>query len=106
MISKSNSECCQFISVISYGDIRLNTFNFDIFCFLHFNCNQVRVENIKTPEDHIPAVLERVKRDYITRTYGVDNWADHEEFLEKVAQRSGRLLKVSKLKSSDSSLIF
>lgn len=31
----------------------------------------VRVENIKDPEDHIPAVLERVKREYLIKTYKI-----------------------------------
>lgn len=53
----------------------------------------VRVENIKTPEDHIVAVLDRVKRQYIENTYNVSGWETHEEFLEKIALKSGRLLK-------------
>jgi hypothetical protein len=31
----------------------------------------VRVENIKDPSDHIPALLERVKPEYLTKTYQV-----------------------------------
>ena len=34
-------------------------------------CVQVRVENIKDPADHIPAVLERVRHDYLIKTYQV-----------------------------------
>ena len=29
----------------------------------------MRVENIKDPSDHIPALLERVKPEYLTKTY-------------------------------------
>jgi nuclear GTP-binding protein len=59
----------------------------------------VRVEALPVPSDHIPAVLERVKPVYISRTYGVplpddgrDIW-EPEEFLEKLARIKGRLLK-------------
>ncbi|XP_076320055.1 nucleostemin 2 [Tachypleus tridentatus] len=53
----------------------------------------VRVENIKSPEDHIPAVLERVKREYLQRNYKIELWNDAEDFLEKLAKRTGKLLK-------------
>ena len=29
------------------------------------------MENIKTPDDHVPAVLERVKKEYLQKTYNV-----------------------------------
>ncbi|NXG77172.1 NOG2 protein, partial [Baryphthengus martii] len=53
----------------------------------------VQVEKIKSPEDHIGAVLERAKPEYIRRTYKIDSWQDAEEFLEKLAARTGKLLK-------------
>ncbi|XP_066137803.1 nucleolar GTP-binding protein 2 [Euwallacea fornicatus] len=53
----------------------------------------VRVELVNNPEDYIAAVLERVKKDYIIKTYKVEDWKDSIDFLEKMAQRSGRLLK-------------
>jgi len=53
----------------------------------------VRVENIKCPEDHIVAVLDRVEKRYITATYGVTDWTSPEHFLEQIAYKSGRLLK-------------
>ena len=56
---------------------------------------KVRVENIKTPEDHIEAVLDRVEKKYIVGTYGIPDWTSHEHFLEQLAYKSGRLLKVS-----------
>ena len=31
----------------------------------------MRVENVKDPADHIPAVLERVRPEYLTKTYQV-----------------------------------
>ncbi|XP_009078686.1 PREDICTED: nucleolar GTP-binding protein 2, partial [Acanthisitta chloris] len=53
----------------------------------------VQVEKIKSPEDHIGAVLERAKAEYIRKTYKIDSWKDTEEFLEKLAARTGKLLK-------------
>ncbi|NXN53577.1 NOG2 protein, partial [Rynchops niger] len=53
----------------------------------------VQVEKIKSPEDHISAVLERAKPEYIRKTYKIDNWKNTEDFLEKLACRTGKLLK-------------
>ncbi|XP_074832427.1 nucleolar GTP-binding protein 2 isoform X1 [Carettochelys insculpta] len=53
----------------------------------------VQVEKIKSPEDHISAVLERAKPEYISKTYKIDSWKNAEDFLEKLAFRTGRLLK-------------
>jgi nuclear GTP-binding protein len=53
----------------------------------------VRVELIQNPEDYILSVLERVKPEYITKTYKILEWNDHVDFLEKLAQRTGKLLK-------------
>ncbi|NXW41156.1 NOG2 protein, partial [Nyctiprogne leucopyga] len=53
----------------------------------------VQVEKIKNPEDHISAVLERAKPEYIRKTYKIDSWNDTEDFLEKLASRTGKLLK-------------
>jgi nuclear GTP-binding protein len=56
----------------------------------------VRVENVKDPADHVDAVIERVRREYLQRTYQLsptDDWSNGEEFLTKIAMRSGRLLK-------------
>ncbi|NXC98896.1 NOG2 protein, partial [Certhia familiaris] len=57
----------------------------------------VQVEKIKSPEDHIGAVLERAKAEYIRKTYKIDSWTDTEDFLEKLAARTGKLLKVEKM---------
>nr|XP_006631586.1 PREDICTED: nucleolar GTP-binding protein 2 [Lepisosteus oculatus] len=53
----------------------------------------VQVEKIKNPEEHIGAVLERAKTEYIQKTYRIDTWESAEDFLEKLAFRSGKLLK-------------
>ncbi|KAI9005047.1 NUC091 domain-containing protein [Hyaloraphidium curvatum] len=54
----------------------------------------VRVENLPSPEEHIGEVLERVKPEYIRRTYDIESWDSPEDFLEKLARKSGRLLKM------------
>ena len=53
----------------------------------------VRVEYIKNPEDHVQTVLDRAKKEYIVRTYGIDQWSSHEDFLEKLSFKAGKLLK-------------
>lgn len=53
----------------------------------------VRVELVKNPEDYIEEVLARVKPDYIRKTYKIVEWNDHIDFLEKLARRTGKLLK-------------
>ena len=57
-------------------------------------CFKVRVEYVKAAEDHIDEVLRRVKREYISKTYGITSWDSTEHFLEQVAKKGGRLLKV------------
>ena len=52
------------------------------------------MENVKDAACHIPVVLERVKREYITKTYKISSWTDATDFLEQLAQRTGKLLKV------------
>nr|XP_055066511.1 nucleolar GTP-binding protein 2 [Misgurnus anguillicaudatus] len=53
----------------------------------------VQVEKIRSPEDHIGAVLERAKAEYIQKTYRIPSWSSAEDFLEKLAFRTGKLLK-------------
>ncbi|XP_051577874.1 nucleolar GTP-binding protein 2 [Myxocyprinus asiaticus] len=53
----------------------------------------VQVEKIRNPEDHIRAVLERAKSEYIQKTYRIPSWSSAEDFLEKLAFRTGKLLK-------------
>lgn len=53
----------------------------------------VRVENLTTPEDYIPALLSRVKSDYLKKTYKLKEWRDSEDFLTQIANASGRLMK-------------
>lgn len=53
----------------------------------------VRVELVESPEDYIQSVLERVRREYIIKTYRIPDWDSHIDFLEKLAARTGKLLK-------------
>ena len=55
---------------------------------------QVRVENIKDPSEHIHAVLELVKPEYLQKTYQISSWTDATDFLEQLSRKMGRLLKV------------
>jgi hypothetical protein len=54
----------------------------------------VRVSNLADPVEYIPAVLERVKKEYIANTYNISSWQDHIDFLSQFAKNSGKLLKV------------
>jgi nuclear GTP-binding protein len=53
----------------------------------------VRVENVPQPEQYIDELLNRVKHEYILKTYGIDEFSSADEFLEKLARKSGKLLK-------------
>ncbi|KAG7204918.1 hypothetical protein KM043_005310 [Ampulex compressa] len=53
----------------------------------------VRVELVQNPEDYVSSVLTRVKPEYIRKTYKIPDWEDHIDFLEKLAHKSGKLLK-------------
>ncbi|CED84206.1 ngp1nt-domain-containing protein [Phaffia rhodozyma] len=60
----------------------------------------VRVENLATPTEHIPALLERVRGEYLERTYNLDHkpdgWhglKDADLLLGTIARKSGKLLK-------------
>lgn len=53
----------------------------------------VQVEKIRNPDEHIGAVLERAKPEYIQKTYRIPTWTSAEDFLEKLAFRTGKLLK-------------
>ncbi|CAH0754585.1 unnamed protein product [Bemisia tabaci] len=53
----------------------------------------VRVEMVPYPEQYIPDVLEKVKKDYVIRTYGIKDWEDSEDFLKQLAVKTGKLMK-------------
>lgn len=41
----------------------------------------------------MPTVLQRVKKEYLQRTYDMKEWKDAEDFLQQLSRKSGRLLK-------------
>lgn len=53
----------------------------------------VRVELVTNPEDYIDTVLQRMRKEYVEKTYRISKWNDHVDFLEQLARRSGKLLK-------------
>lgn len=53
----------------------------------------VRIELCPEPEQYIDAVLAKVLKKYISKTYGIEDWTDGEDFLTKLAVKTGKLLK-------------
>jgi nuclear GTP-binding protein len=53
----------------------------------------VRAERLETPSDFIPAILARVRKEYVQRQYLIREWDDANDFLCKLAMRNGKLLK-------------
>mmetsp|Transcript_19271 Transcript_19271/g.31674 ORF Transcript_19271/g.31674 Transcript_19271/m.31674 type:complete len:584 (-) Transcript_19271:1018-2769(-) len=53
----------------------------------------VRAERLENPDDYVPELLERVKPEYIARTYGIAKWDSPEDFLAQLARKRGRILK-------------
>lgn len=57
----------------------------------------VRAERLETPEDFIPAIVARVKREHIAGQYKFtkedSKWDSTTELLETIANKAGRLLK-------------
>ncbi|KAL3997748.1 NGP1NT (NUC091) domain family protein [Acanthocheilonema viteae] len=53
----------------------------------------VRVENVKDPINHVQGVLDRVREQYLLKTYSIDPWNDIYDFLTKICLKTGRLLK-------------
>ena len=45
-------------------------------------------------QDFVPPILERVKKEYIVGTYGIESWTEPVEFLEQLARKTGKLGKV------------
>ncbi|PVU91811.1 hypothetical protein BB559_003967 [Furculomyces boomerangus] len=54
----------------------------------------IRTNNLESPEDYIDEIINRrVKKEYISKTYNIDNWDDHIDFLTHFAQLTGKLNK-------------
>lgn len=53
----------------------------------------VRVELVTHPEDYVEAIMGRVRKEYLQKTYKIDSWTNGVDFLEQMAKRTGKLLK-------------
>jgi len=58
----------------------------------------VRAERLETPEDFVEAILTKVRREHIAAHYGLPKegegtWKDGLDLMEKIARKTGRLLK-------------
>ncbi|KAL7791612.1 GTP-binding protein [Trichoderma afarasin] len=53
----------------------------------------VRVEKVEHPEQYIDALLSRVKKHHMEKTYDVRGWETGTELLEVLARKAGRLLR-------------
>lgn len=54
----------------------------------------VRIESLHdTAAEYISALMSRVDSKYLARTYGIPEWERAEDFLEKLARKSGKLFK-------------
>ncbi|KOS23428.1 Nucleolar GTP-binding protein 2 [Escovopsis weberi] len=53
----------------------------------------VRVEKVEHPEQYIAAVLGRVKRRHLEKTYDITGWETATDLLEVLARKAGRLLR-------------
>merc|ERR1712226_816412 len=53
----------------------------------------IRVQHLEAPEDYIPKVLSRVKDEHVKRQYQIASWESPLDFLEKLAKKTGKLLK-------------
>ena len=52
-----------------------------------------RVEKVENPEQYIAALLGKVKKHHMERTYELGGWNNSTEFLELLARKGGRLLR-------------
>ncbi|KAK5992962.1 Nucleolar GTP-binding protein 2 [Cladobotryum mycophilum] len=53
----------------------------------------VRVEKVEHPEQYISAMLDKVKRNHMEKTYDVTGWKTATDLLELLARKGGRLLR-------------
>lgn len=50
---------------------------------------------MRDPENHVQGVLDRVKAEHLSRHYEIDlGWHDADDFMSRIAIKTGRLLKV------------
>ena len=66
----------------------------------------VRVENIESPQQYIPRLLERVRKQHLERTYEISGWEDATDFLAVLGRKGGRLLKGGEIDESGGTYTF
>ena len=55
-----------------------------------------RTERIDEPEHYIQYIVDRVRPQYLTKTYGIEEFTGPDDLLDKIARRHGRLIKGGK----------
>lgn len=55
-----------------------------------------RTERIDEPDHYIQYIVDRVRPEYLTKTYGIEKFDGPDDLLKKVAMRHGRLMKGGK----------
>jgi len=53
----------------------------------------VRSERIPDPESYIQPILDKVATKHITDIFGINTWIDAEDFINQVAEKTGKLKK-------------
>ncbi|KAJ2369592.1 GTPase required for pre-60S ribosomal subunit nuclear export and maturation, partial [Coemansia sp. RSA 2611] len=53
----------------------------------------IRTQSLSSPDDYIPEILSRVRKEYIQRHYNIDKWDDAHDFLSELATITGKLNK-------------
>lgn len=53
----------------------------------------VRVENLEMPSQYVQGMLDIVKKQYVQRHYGLPDWIDQYDFLDRLARKYGKLHK-------------
>jgi nuclear GTP-binding protein len=53
----------------------------------------VRIENVEDAQDYVEELLNRIRPEYMEKTYGIGHWTSHMDFLARFAQKTGKLSK-------------
>lgn len=53
----------------------------------------VRAQKIPDPAQYVQDILDRAEKKHIYDVYGIGEYADSEEFLKKLAMKTGKLCK-------------
>eukprot|EP00116_Pleurobrachia_bachei_P000213 sb/3460475/ len=53
----------------------------------------VRMEMVPNPSAYIDPIIQKIKPQYLTQAYKIEEWKDGEDFLAQLCKRMGKLLK-------------